>query len=739
MESTETSIGLQHYWLILKRRWQPASSVFIAVVLLFSLSTLLEKPVYEAVGKLSLKKISPTSSLTGLGKEIGEVTAIGEQSNPLSTEVEVIRSVPMLQKTINQLKLKDPIGKPLKIKDFLAKLTVMNIRGTDILTVSYKDQNPQISAAVVNKLINLYIENNQTVNRMEAAAAREFLEKQLPKAEAALRKAEVALRQFKEQNKVVSLPEEAKSAVEVIAKLEEQIALAKSQYADLNAQHLSFQQELQMNSQQALVATSLSQSSAIQEALRDYQQIERQLAIEETRFQETHPIIIDLKNKKETLQALLKARIKTVVGKQAQLQQGNLQIGDLKPKLIEEFVKTEAKRQGLAEQIVSLTNVQIAYKQRMNVLPRLEKEQRELENRLQVSQSTYALLFQKLQEIRITENQNVGNARIIETSGIPQEPITSRKKLLIISGVLLGSLLGMATALLLESQDKSLKTVEEAKECFGLTLLVVIPALKKSDKIAKGNFFWKDKPSTQELERPIPNIMVQNDLHTPISAAYRMLQANLRFLSSDRELKTIVVSSSIPHEGKSTVSANLAVAVAQVGRKVLLVDADMHHPVQHRIWDLTNQVGLSNIIVGQTELKMAIREVMPCLDVLTCGVIPPNPMALLDSQRISSLIDEFAGLYDLVIIDTPSLNVAADALILGKKADGLLFVVRPGVVDSTSATFSKELLEKSNQNVLGLVVNGVIPNHEPHSSYYFANESYAKVTSVGRLSSQEEK
>ncbi|MFB2836058.1 GumC family protein [Floridanema evergladense] len=729
MESTETSIGLQYYWLLLKRRWQPASSVFILVVFLCTLSASLEKPVYEAVGKLSLKKISPTSSLTGLGKEIGEVTSVGEQSNPLSTEVEVIRSVPMLEKTIAQLKLKDPVGNPLKIKDFLAKLKVMNIRGTDILTVYYQDRNPQITAAVVNTLINLYIENNQTVNRMEATAARDFLEKQLPQAEATLRQAEVALRQFKELNKVVALQEEARSAVEVIAKLEEQIAAAKSEYADLNAQKFSFEKELQMNPQQALIATSLSQSSAVQEALRDYQQVERQLAIEKTRFQETHPVIVDLRNKKETLQALLETRIKTVVG-ETQSKQGNLQIGDLKPKLIEEFVKVEAKRQGLADQIVSLSNVQIAYKQRMNVLPRLEKEQRELENKLQVSQATYALLFQKLQEIRITENQNVGNARIIEAPEVPQEPIASRKKLLIISGVLLGSLLGMATALFLESQDKSLKTVEEAKECFGLTLLVVIPALRKSDKIAKGNFFWKNKPNNKDLERSTPKIVVKNDSHTPISAAYRMLQANLRFLSSDRELKTIVVSSSIPHEGKSTVSANLAVAVAQVGRKVLLVDADMHHPVQHRIWDLTNQVGLSNAIVGQTELRTAIREVMPNLDVLTCGVIPPNPMALLDSQRISSLIDEFTALYDLVIIDTPSLNVAADALILGKKVDGLLFVARPGVVDSASATFAKELLKKSNQNVLGLIVNGVIPNHEPHSYYYFANESHSNVEDV---------
>jgi capsular exopolysaccharide synthesis family protein len=126
-----------------------------------------------------------------------------------------------------------------------------------------------------------------------------------------------------------------------------------------------------------------------------------------------------------------------------------------------------------------------------------------------------------------------------------------------------------------------------------------------------------------------------------------MLQANLKFLSADKELKIIVVTSSVPKEGKSTVSTNLAVTMAQLGRKVLLVDADMHLPLQHRIWDLPNQLGLSNILVGEPEPKTAIKEVMVNLDVLTSGVMPPNPMALLDSQRMASLISVFSANYDL--------------------------------------------------------------------------------------------
>ncbi|NEO49957.1 MAG: CpsD/CapB family tyrosine-protein kinase, partial [Moorea sp. SIO4A3] len=166
----------------------------------------------------------------------------------------------------------------------------------------------------------------------------------------------------------------------------------------------------------------------------------------------------------------------------------------------------------------------------------------------------------------------------------------------------------------------------------------------------------------------------------------------------------------------------LAAVIAQRGSKVLLIDADLHKPVQHRIWDLSNEVGLSNMLVNQVKLGDAIKPVSETLDVLTSGVVPPNPAVLLDSERMASLINHVASRYDFVIIDTPSLNVAADAPILGKMTDGVLLVSRPGVVDSGSAAFAKGLLEQSGQTVLGLVVNGVIPDNEPNSYYYFSQE-----------------
>jgi capsular exopolysaccharide synthesis family protein len=166
------------------------------------------------------------------------------------------------------------------------------------------------------------------------------------------------------------------------------------------------------------------------------------------------------------------------------------------------------------------------------------------------------------------------------------------------------------------------------------------------------------------------------------------------------------------------VAANLAAALAQVGRRVLLVDADMRNPTQHHVWNLTNGIGLSNGIVEQVAVAEAAQTVMPNLSVLTAGVVPPNPLSLLDSRRMEELVSQWSTQFDLVIFDTPPLVGNADAAVLGKLVDGTVLVVRPGVVDLESARSAREFLTRSHQNVLGMVANGVQIKDEPDSYFY---------------------
>lgn len=684
------------------------------------MTTIFQKPVYQAQGRLLIKTPTGiTSALpqdeSGEQKQIGELSPVGLVSDPLKTEIGLILSPSLAQKVTKTLNLE------LEPEELLEQISVKNIEETDILEISYQSTDREEAALAVNQLMKLYLENNVLANRTEAAAAREFIVKQLPKTEATVHQAEVGLRKFEEQNNVVDLEQEASSAVGVITNLENQISQAQSELADVTAQSQVLRNNLGMRSQQAIAESSINQSPGVQKALEEYQQTESQLAVARTRYQESHPEIVELKSKKASLEALLQGRVEGVIGNQNQKINANSQIENIRQQITTELVTLEARRLGLVSRVSALSNLLANYKQRLNDLPSLKQQKRELERAQEAGQSTYQTLLRRLEEIRVEENRNVGNVRIVEPAQIPEEPVAPDPMRNLTLGSVLGIFLAIGTALVLEALDTSIKTTKEAREAFGYTLQGIIPFSGKFEKLTLNN---------RDPEQSTPKIVVRDAPGSPISEPYRMLQANLKFVNSDKELKTIVVTSSVPKEGKSTVSANLAMVIAQSGRKVLLVDADMRRPLQHQIWNLLNEAGLSNVLIGQAELRTTVKQVAVNLHVLSAGSVPPNPMALLDSKRMASLIENFSESYDFVIFDTPSLKVAADALILGKMADSVLLVVRPGVVDSASAASAKELLQQSGQNVVGQVVNGVNEENKPYS--YYTKEYYAEKKSPTR-------
>ncbi|MBD1832242.1 polysaccharide biosynthesis tyrosine autokinase [Cyanobacteria bacterium FACHB-472] len=725
METREYTedIDFKKYWLILKRRWLPATTVFVFTVTLATAFAFLKKPTYEAEGRLLFKKQNTTSALvTEAGAKIGQLEPLNVLNTPLDTEAEIVRSEPLIQETINSLKLKDKKGDPLKTIDFLKQLTVKGIKGTDVLQISFKSKDPQEAAKIVNKVMSLYREKNILNNRAQAAAAREFITKQLPKTEANVRKAEADLRNFKEQNNIVALEEEGSSAVKAIAELDSKKAQTQAELEDASARVAAFQNKIGLNSQRAMRLNSLSQSPAVQQVLIELQKIEGELTVERTRLQDENPRIINLESKQAALKALLQERVGQVVGSNQQVSGENLQIGELEQKLTAELVNAEVQRLGLANQVSFLSRAQSAYRQRANILPRLQQGQRDLQRQVEAAQSTYQILLKNLQEVQIAENQNVGNASLIAAATVPEKPVGTRKIIILAAGIVAGSLLYVITAFLVDLKDPTIKTAKEVRELFKYTVLGMVPSLKK-----KVTF------RSKKLERIVPQLPVRDNPHSVISEAYRMLQANLKFLSPDQELKVIAVTSSVSKEGKSTVCANLAMAMAQLGRRVLLIDADLHHPMQHHIWDLTNAIGLSDVIVNQAEFGMAVREVIDNLDVLPSGVIPPNPLALVDSKRMAALIDNSSKNYDFIILDTPPIVLVADALAVGKMTDGILLVVRPGVVDTVSAAACKQFLVQSGQKILGLVVNGVIVENEPDSYFHHAKAYYKEDASTPKM------
>lgn len=710
-------IDFQKYWLVLKRRWIPAFLIFSATVALSVLAALSEESVYEAESKVLIKRDRSTT-LTGLDDNLGEIERLSRE--PLETQAELVRSLPVMEETVRALKLKNENGDLVNPSSLLRAVDVEPIPDTDILVISVESDDPEEAAAIVNQVVASYGEQNILSNRAEAKAAREFIEDQLPGTEDEVTEIERELRDFKQQFDIIVLEQEATEAVDSLANLNRQVNQVTADLADVEAQFDEIQGQLGVNVPEAIALSSLNQSDGVQTALADLQTAQADLAELRSRYQEEHPEVVIQRRRQAEAEALLRERIQEVLGQELtipvdRLDVGRLQLGELRQNQIASLTQLEVTRIGLANRQAELINTRNRFLSQVENFPELEKRQRELERRLQAAQTTYETLLTQLQEIRVVENQTVGNVSVVSPAEVPRRPQRSDRRLYLAAGGFVGLLLGVSTAFLLDLLDSSVKTVKEIKELYGYTLLGIIPLVKVP--VNRGEDIVGDGA--------YPRLLVDQSTHAGVREAYQILQANLKFLQSDGELKTVVITSAVPGEGKSEVSANLAAALAQVGRRVLLIDADMRFPRQHHALKVLNGTGLSHVITGQATVKSAVQTAMENLDVLTAGAVPPNPVALLDSKRMESLLQTFAKHYDMVIVDAPPLVGYADASILGKMADGLLLIARPGVVDYAQGRTAKDILMQSNQHVLGMVANGVNPSNEPDGHFYSRQEKYS--------------
>lgn len=224
------------------------------------------------------------------------------------------------------------------------------------------------------------------------------------------------------------------------------------------------------------------------------------------------------------------------------------------------------------------------------------------------------------------------------------------------------------------------------------------------------------------------SFITDRDKLSPISEAYRAIRTNLQFAAAgDKKVKTIVFTSAIPSEGKSTTDTNLAIVMGQDNKRVLLVDCDLRRPVMHRRFGLPNR-GLTNCFADDLKLADVIQhDIYPNLDVVTSGPIPPNPAELLGSPKMQELLQGVEDDYDYILLDLPPILVVTDAAVVGSKADGVILVVGSGDISPDEARQAKALLEKGNVNILGVVLNKVPQRHQGgYYYYYYYDENHEK-------------
>lgn len=711
-ESIDIDIDvINRYLLMFKRRWLTGLMIFLATVAVSAVSSSFLKPTYEAKGKLLFR--TPSFRILQ-GNEEGELRSLSRE-NPINNQIQLINSYDFLQEVVDALQLKNQKGEPLKGADVAKSLTLKIIPGTDVLGVTYIADNPKDAANVVNKIMELHLQKDIINNNSEAEATRQFLISRLPQYKSERNIAALSLRKFKQENNIVNIPEESKSIITTLAALNTEINNLNSQLADLTAQINKLEKILDLDVTQVVTVSNLSQSTAIQEILKNIQQVDLDLAKERGRFLEDNPEISNLRTKKANLEDILQQQIAKTSGNQKYLPSRLLQFGELKQKLMQNFLELELQRSGLIQKLESLQSSRSTYAARLNIMPNLEQKLQELEQNFLISQSTYETMVKKIQELQLAEKKNTANGRIVAKATIPLKAANSIKLLFLVLGVMFGIFFATTIVLFIEVQDQHLKTLQEIRTKLPYTLLGTIPIIGK-----------KTKRKNLKLDSAYPDVIVINTPRSEISELYRMMQSNLKFISSDRLLKTIVITSAVPQEGKSTIAANLAATIAQLGRKVLLIDANMRVPIQQKIWNINLVPGLSDILLGEAKIEDAIATILPNLDLLVTGSKVPNPLALIDSSTMATIMNELHSLYDLIIIDSPPFLLTADALTLGQISDGMVLVCRPGVLDYNSASKAKEILQRSDKNILGMIVNGIIPDNEPNNyllnNYYLMDE-----------------
>jgi succinoglycan biosynthesis transport protein ExoP len=457
-------IDLQKYWLVIKRNWKAALGAFSIVISAALITAFSEKPVYEAEAKI-LVKSNRSTSLTGLAESLGRIETLTYQANPLDTQVEIIQSNTLLQSVIEDLNLVDEEGALLKVKDLSSNLTVKSIRGADVISVAYVSNDSQMAANVANEVANTFIENSIQDNRLEATSARDFIAAQLPKTEADLNRAEQNLRRFKESNQIVSLEQEAQLLVDAFYSIKRQIESIESQVSSIESTIKTYQDQLNISDPQfAIVLAAVNQSEGVQQVLRELQTVEEEIAKLRSQFTDESQVIIKLNTSRENLHTVLQQRIDQVVNDRPFLGNSNLQIGIIQSDVIAEIVSLDAQKQGLINQVGTLSNQIDTYQQRMSVLPQLESTQSELQRELEVAKNTYQTLLARFQELQVAESQNIGTARVISPALVPEEPVDSKKKLIIVSGMVAGTLLGIFVAFTLDLFSHFPSAVNETRK-----------------------------------------------------------------------------------------------------------------------------------------------------------------------------------------------------------------------------------------------------------------------------------
>lgn len=741
--------------LLRRRIWIIASILLCgSLAVLYSLIT---KPVYQAVATVELDKSSGGTADLNIGDMLQQqFSSVGEGlQTDLETESEILRSDSLAIKVIEQLNLtayppfldkKHPAtgqdvswenntaARTRLLQIFASHLKVSPVPGTRLIKVTYLSYDPRQAAEVANALIESYKQQYLETHYAAVSEASGWLTKQLSDLKANVENSEKRLTDFEKASGILTAPTEATFDGGGSMPGGEIHSVVLQKLDALNAELTAA--ETDRLQKEAIYRLAKAGNPDVIIGLKSNPMVQGSMAFAQGGGTSN---LEELELRQSGLKTQL-AEALTVYGpKNRHLQDLDTQIKAVGAEIHDEMEKL-VQRAGADLQIAQQTEnaIRARFNEQQEEATKLNEKNVQLSVLSQEALSSkklYEDLYTKLQEADISAGIKATNITIVDPARPQANPVRPRPLLYVELGLLIGAFLGMGIAYLIESIDNRVSSLTEVEEITGFAVIGVIPEFEREQRERRARL--REKSESQQLMKASngdlrdSSAWVLTHPNSIAAEAFRSLRTAVFLSKAGGVPKTILVTSCIPAEGKSTVSSNLAITIAQHGKKVVVIEADMRRPTMTHVLNLPDNavnVGLSNVLAGTTSLDEAlIRGVgVENLDVLVAGPRPPLPSELLGSLNFDAMLDELRSRYDVVVIDSPPALLITDAVSLSPRADAIVWVVRAGSVTRPYLTRATQLIQRGRMDVIGFVLNRFDRQADPYGYGYGYGYPYAQ-------------
>ncbi|WP_346289823.1 polysaccharide biosynthesis tyrosine autokinase [Sphaerothrix gracilis] len=684
----EDDFDLRQMLTLVRRRAFLIVTVMGAVLAAAAAVTFTQTPEYEGKFQLLVEPVTADDELAQLTPNVGGL-AQAASGLDYDTQIQVLKSPELMAPIITQLQQQYP---ELDYEDLMESLTIARLRDTKILEIRYRATDAEEIKTVLDQLSAAYLAYSLNERKTNLRQGIQFVNEQLPQLEQRVNQLQGQLQTFRQQynfidpsNQANELSQQRISLLQQRLTLDQELAAVRSQW-----------QELQ---QSVGTIAVLKEAPVYEQLVSRIRELEAKIAEETTRFTDQNPAMEVLQEERQNLLPILQDEARRVV-----------EI---------ERARVANSIQGLESRSSRLSQSEAVLAQRMQQLPAIARQYADLERELQVATESLNRFLTTRETLQIEGAQAEVPWQVLDAAEQPKNPISPNIPRNLVLGLAASLLVGMAAALVAEKLDTVFHSADELKQKTQLPVLGTIPFCRHLTSLRASN------TEALPIIAGLQSASGAYENHSFVEA-FRGLHASIRFLGSDRPVRSLTISSALPGDGKSTVAINLAETAAAMGQRVLLVDADLRQPQVHTRLGLPNFRGLSNLISTRLSLRQAIQQSPQYenLYVITSGSIPPDPTKLLSSQKMKHLVNRVDKVFDLVIYDTPPLATLVDASLLATHMDGVVLVVSLDKTHSPALMQALERLKISRISILGTVINGVKRSAMPAYDYYYRQRSY---------------